>query len=158
MTAHWSSRVIICAFALLAFATTRRAQEARPYVGGTFIVSTLKLGTFGSGSTGYSNTSIDTWLKGLTIEAGAAINPRLSVGVEFTPPSQEVRFDQQYGYVFSQGYKAMIRYREGALFGVARLNFPQVPYVQLALVGGGGRVLGHATGRTAAALRFPASG
>ena len=53
-----SKRAVICTFTLLACASTSRAQEGRPYVGGTFIVSQLKLGTIGSGSTGYSNTEI----------------------------------------------------------------------------------------------------
>ena len=121
-------------------------------------MSQLKLGTFGSGSTGYSNTKIDTWLKNLTIEAGGAITPRMSVGVEFTPPSAEVRFAQQYGYVFSQGYKANIRYRESTVFVVAGLNsLPgQVPYVRLTLVGGGGRVLGRSASSFAVELRPPA--
>ena len=117
-------------------------------MGGTFVVSRLKLGSFGSGSTGYSNTRIDSWLKHLTIEAGGPITSRLSVGVEFTPAFQEVSFDQEYGYSLRTSYRAKIRYREATVLVVTRLNFPDVPYVQLALVGGGGRVLGHSASRT----------
>ncbi len=138
----------LCASVALLNAHPLRAQDQRGYAGGAVLVRQLSPRTVGNGtpSTTYVNTSDGKTVTGLVGEVGAALRPRLALGVEFGLPARHT-ITQSYSYF--DPYVRESRYRELTIFGVVRTPLAEGTRTKLSLVGGGGMVRTSALERVA---------
>ncbi len=141
------ARTLACALAGLSWSSLGWAQESSGYVGAAITTSAFASHSVDAGtpSTTYANSTTDTSLTGVAVEAGWFISPRWGVGVEFTQPLRRANLISQYGY-FSPSI-TISRYRESVILGTARVRLAEKGYLRAELVGGAGIVRGSSLQR-----------
>jgi hypothetical protein len=120
---------------LLNFSSAIHAQDHRAYAGGGFMES-----MWGGRESPESSPSLTfarstgAIVPGFFVEGGVALGPVLSVGGELCVPSRH-EWTQGSDYVFGP-FRRRIRYRDGTIAAVARLQTPAAKAVRAAFVGG----------------------
>ena len=117
---------------------TASAQSLSGYVGGAFTIAPWNPQPIsgGSPSTTYENTSTDSIVSGLSVEAGWFFTPSTAIGVEIGTPFGRSNLTQRFDYALGGPYVLEARYRERTIFVVINHQITGTR-AHLELVGGG---------------------
>jgi hypothetical protein len=140
--------IALCAIAWLGTSAVAAGQEARTYVGGSFMWSTQDPAAAAAcQSSGCAKPGVGGSAWGVTGELGWFVQPAVSVAAEISVPA---RFETiQASAIPNQVYDN--NYRDLAVSGLVHFHAPTLGRIRVALVGGGGLVQESVEYRTAEA-------